>query len=443
MSLTTQLTEALGADSVGSSLPPTVFTGAADRRPLCVIRPRSFADVSRALEVLAQADAPVSVVGGGHGPRAVVDGVACLDLRSIPAQVAAGAGTVTVNGSARVADLLSPSPDRVVPVGVLPTPGVGLMTLGGIGGLTRSLGLAIDSIVSAELIDASGSSRTVRADGDPDAWFALRGAAGALGVVSSLTLRTHEVPKVWHSRTVARGESVAAWSVLAPTLPRVTSCSLIAVPPSDGGDAVVMYDVVSREAPDRDWSLLAAGGECLDAFEWQHAYRDMPEWDVPQSEAFRLPELVDPRWRTVALLLDGARTPAVVDDMVALVRNAPTPWCRLEFQHVGGALADVDDSASAFFGRSAEHSAVISAIWPDAVDERTRQACLEWVERMREAAAPAVLAAYATDLVPGMPRQDSEEREVYGANLDRLKAVAAKFDPEGRFRCAPPFVRPL
>lgn len=443
MTLISQLQGALGAEIVGSTLPPAVFTGAADRRPVCVVRPRTFADVVRAMQVLAAAAAPVSVVGGGHGPRAVIDGVVCLDLRSIPPRVEARPGSVTVNGSARVADLLSPSSAHVVPVGVLTSPGVGLMTLGGVGGLTRSLGLTIDSIVSMELIDADGMIRTVTADGDPDLWFAARGAAAALGVVSALTLRTHEVPQVWHSRTVARGASVAAWSRLAPTLPRTTSCSVIAVPATDGGDAVVMYDVVSRVASDVDWRLLADGGELLANFSWQHAYRDMPAWDVPESEAFQPPVLVDPRWRTVALWLDGEATPDVVEAMVTLVRQAPTPWCRLEFQHVGGALADVAEDASAMSGRSAEHSAVITAMWPADSDSHTMQACLEWVSRMRAAASPAVLGSYATDLVPDMADQEAGLREVFGSNLDRLRTVAQKVDPDGRFRCAPPFIQPL
>ena len=443
MSLISQLTHTLGEECVSSSLPPTVFTGAADRTPLCVVRPRSFAQVPRVMEVLAQAGAPVSVVGGGHGPRAVVDGVTCLDLRSIPAEVTAGAGTVTVNGSARVADLLSTSPARVVPVGVLPTPGLGLLTLGGVGGLTRSLGLSIDSIESVEFIDASGQRRVATADGDADFWFAARGAAAALGVVSALTMRTHDVPQVFHARTVARGASVTAWSHLAPTLPRATSCSVIVAPATDGGDAVVLYDVVSREAHDRDWSLLADDGELLGAIEWTHAYRDMPAWDVPENPAYRLPDLVNPRWRTVASWLDGERTPDAVAAMVELIRRAPTPWCRLEFQHVGGALGDVADDASAMFGRSAEHSAVMTAQWPAAAPAETKQACLDWVAAMREAAAPAVLGSYATDLVPGMVGQEAGLREVFGSNLPRLRTVAEATDPDGRFRCAPPFVRPL
>ena len=443
MSLTSQLQDALGADQVGSTLPPTVFTGAADRQPVCVLRPRTFADVARAMQVLAEAEVPVSVVGGGHGPRGVVDGVTCLDLRSIPPQVAARPGSVTVNGSARVADLLSPSPTHVVPVGVLTSPGVGLMTLGGGGGLTRRLGLTIDSLMSLDVIDANGMLRTVTADGDPDLWFAARGSAAALGVVSALTLRTHDIPQVWHSRTVARGASVAAWSRLAPTLARATSCSVIAVPATDGGDAVVLYDVVSREASGGDWRQLADGGELLANFTWQHVYRDLPAWDVPESDAFHPPTLVDPRWRTVALWLDGDTTPDVVEAMVELIRHAPTPWCRLEFQHVGGALADVAEDASAMSGRSAEHSAVITAMWPAQADAQTRQACLEWIAQMRATAQPAVLGSYATDLVPGMDNQEAGLREVFGSNLDRLRAVVQKVDPDGRFRCAPPFIRPL
>lgn len=85
---------------------------------------------------------------------------------------------------------------RYVQGGGCTTVGVaGLVQGGGFGSFSKAFGIAAASLVEAEIVTADGKVRVVNAVQDPDLFWALKGGGGGtFGIVTRLTLRTHDLP---------------------------------------------------------------------------------------------------------------------------------------------------------------------------------------------------------------------------------------------------------
>jgi len=71
----------------------------------------------------------------------------------------------------------------------------GLVQSGGFGSCSKRYGTAAAGLIEAEVVTADGRVRIVNACQDPELYWALKGGGGgSFGVVTRVTLRTHELP---------------------------------------------------------------------------------------------------------------------------------------------------------------------------------------------------------------------------------------------------------
>jgi FAD/FMN-containing dehydrogenase len=72
----------------------------------------------------------------------------------------------------------------------------GLVANGGFGNFSKQFGTAAANLVQAEVVTADGRVRKVSAFQEPDLFWALKGGGGgSFGIVTQLTLRTHDLPE--------------------------------------------------------------------------------------------------------------------------------------------------------------------------------------------------------------------------------------------------------
>jgi FAD/FMN-containing dehydrogenase len=188
-----------------------VWNGLVDKRPALIVRCAGAADVINSVNLARTSNLPVSVRGGGHNVagNAVCDGGIMIDLSRMR-----GIRVDPVSHAARAEPGLAWSEfDRETQAfglattgGICSETGIAGVTLGGgFGWLMRKYGLALDNLVSVDVVGADGQLRKASLRENVDLLFGVRGAHSNFGVVTSLEYRLHPV-----------GPTVLAGMVLHP-----------------------------------------------------------------------------------------------------------------------------------------------------------------------------------------------------------------------------------
>jgi FAD/FMN-containing dehydrogenase len=165
-----------------------------------------------------------SYEGYSQSPDLVIDvrGMTGIKLSTDKKSVSVGSGSTL--GS--VYRALWPS-RLAIPAGSCFPVGVAGHSLGGgFGLLGRPFGLACDSVLSMEVVDASGQVRNVSEQENPDLFWALRGGGnGNFGVVTNFNFRTSAVNMVarfgitWSKPIAQAARIVQAWQQWLEDLP--------------------------------------------------------------------------------------------------------------------------------------------------------------------------------------------------------------------------------
>src|SRR5665809_68001 len=179
-----------------------VYNAMIDKRPALIARCTGPDDVAKVIAFARAQDLLLAVRGGGHNgaglgtcDEGVVIGLSPLKDMEVDPQ----ARTVRVGGGCTWGEVDAATNEHglATPSGIISTTGVGGLTLGGgLGHLTRKCGLAIDNLLEAELVLASGERVRASAEDNPDLYWAIRGGGGNFGVVTSFVFRLHEVGTV-------------------------------------------------------------------------------------------------------------------------------------------------------------------------------------------------------------------------------------------------------
>jgi FAD/FMN-containing dehydrogenase len=392
--------------------------------PGAVLLPRSDPEVARALRYAAGTAAPVSVRSGGHGlsGRSSNDGGIVIDVSRLSAvevldpktglvRVGAGARWAQVAGVLSHHDLAISSGDHGgVGVG-------GLATAGGIGWLVRAYGLTTDHVRAATVVLTDGS--IVRADGrsSPDLLWAVRGAGSYVGVVTDLEIEAMPLSGVAVTQLLIEvdpdGAVLKRWAEFMAGAPRALTMSGVLVM-SDGRPVLVLTAVVTSDEPRVAEEVLRPLGTIGRVHRGRvdlARYADL----VPRDHLH--PNLgQQPSTTTNALLrrVDADTARALVD----VVSHRARPLVQL--RALGGAVNDVAAAATAYAHRDA-HTLVTATTFPPYSGPELDEAVLPLL--------PYSIGAYRN--FESRPSDETFTRAFPGATGERVKALAARYDPDG------------
>ena len=408
------------------------------RRPRAVVHCRTPQDVQSAVRAARHCDLPLSVRGGGHdwAGRALCDGLV-IDLRGMNGVVVdPDHRSARISGGARAADVIAATdPLRVAAVaGSVGAVGMTGFTLGGgYGALIGRFGLALDNLLTAEVVLADGRVVVATHDDEAELFWALRGGGGNFGVVTGMRHRLHELPGVRSGMLVypfseAKAVLERAADIAASTPEDLTvQFGFVAGP--DGAPVVLVVPTwcgrpergEAGVAPFLKLGTLLAGavnatsyGATLSAFD---AY--IVNGQRTSMETCWLP------------VFDSGSIELCIQAMA----TAPSPGCAIFTHEFKGAASCVPAEATAF-GLRRDHVLVeILAAFADRADKLEEQRHREWARSTRQAFDAMALPGGYPNLLAG---DDARASKSYGRNAERLIKAKRHYDPDNVFRSAIP-----
>ncbi len=385
---------------------------AVDQRPAAVVEAAGPADIA----ALLRAGMRVAPQATGHGSELLgpLDDVVLLktsrlkELKVLSGIAGASAGVVarpTAILRAGAGVLAREAADAAAPHGAAPVLGLatgvgvaGLVLGGGTGWLSRTYGLACNNVRAFDVVLASGETRRVDADSEPDLFWALRGGGGRGAVVTAVELAAHPVEPqagvlTWPAERAAellqrfhewtRDAPDAVFAVFRYLALPTGPIAMIVAARIDGQPFSPMQDTLRPIDPAE---LVRVAGD--------------PEDPMPTAgDGFLLREL------------DVDAVAAVLDDLA--------PAGMLEVRTLGGALTRAPEGAGVAGSIDAPYSVFYGGPASEALPAKLAE--------IRERLSPYWAGDQPTASAPGI-----DPASLFGANWERLDRVRHEYDPDGQ-----------
>ena len=420
-----------------------VWNAAIDAHPVLIARPVSAEDVAKAVTYAVQHGLEIAVRGGAHGMsgKATVDGGMMIDLSTMNRVVIdAPSRRARVGGGALLKDVVTAAQEYALamPVGLIGHTGVGGLTLaGGMGWLSRKHGLALDNMVSAEVVTAGGQILRVNDTEHPDLFWAIRGGGGNFGVVTEFDFALHPVGPIVHLGMLFWGldqgrEVMRLTQEVGAALPAEINVVLAALnaPPAPFVPAEYQMQpgyalmIVGFGSPEEHAGVVATVRERL-----------APLWEfVTPMPYAALQQMLDEAnaWGFYGYE-KGFQVAELTDDVIGLVtERVPkkhSPLSVLLFYRVDGAYSAVAEDDTAYAGERRPGWYVFPIALCPAPDLLPGER--EWVRDINAALDPHMLKR---TYVATIDEDASNMRAVYGAaKYDRLARIKREYDPENVF----------
>ena len=312
--------------------------------------------------------------------------------------------------------------------GLIPSTGIAGFTLGGgLGHLMRRHGLACDNLLSAEVVTAAGDRVRATVNEHPDLFWALRGGGGNFGVVTEFEFQLHEV-----------GPMLLAGRLAHPLSKARDALRFYRDFCASASDELIVYAGLST-GPDGDprvgWRPVfigpVAGGESLLAP--LRAF-GAPIVDIAPRRYVDIQRIVEPAFPPGRLnYWKASFVDELSDDLIDILIEAfarvPSPYSNIAIEPMGGAVARVAETATAFQHRTPAFSLLVLSGW---ISDADTEANVAWARELWERTRPLSSAAVYVNYLGA--EGDQRVLDAFGGNHARLAQVKQIYDPGNVFR---------
>jgi hypothetical protein len=405
-----------------------------NRHPALIVRCAGAADVRRAVAFAGSHNLLTAVRSGGHSlsGQSSVDGGIVIDvspMRAVEVDPVARRARVQSGALLGQLDLESTAFGLATTAGTVADTGVAGLTLGGgIGRLGRKYGLTIDNLESVELVTADGRWQKASATENPDLFWALRGGGGNFGVATLFEYRLHEIPPLMYGGTITypfdnARQLLRSYADFIAGAPDELDVDIDLQASGNGGREIELSVCYCGPAANAE-KVVAP----LRKFGKPTADKLGPATYTALQGSANMPGYSNFGAHAKGGLLNGL-TPALFDAIVDYIEHNPSDSFDIGIEHMGGAIARVAPTDTAYFNRGASNNLLIIGFWKVPGDGAERNG--QWV---RGAWAP--LEPFTQGHYVNITTSDSTENRAhsaYGDNFPRLAQLKKRYDPNNLF----------
>jgi FAD/FMN-containing dehydrogenase len=317
------------------------------------------------------------------------------------------------------------------PSGVVSSTGIAGLTLGGgLAWLMSRYGMAVDNLLSAEVVLASGEIVTAGEDADPELFWAIRGGGGNFGVVTSFEYRAYPVASVLGGPVLhplaAAPELLALYRDFAADLPDELATQAACLHAPDGSGAKLCGIAVCHCGEDAQRAEV----ETRPVREFGAPVADMvarvPYPAINTGMDWLFPKGTYDYWTSAFFeeLSDDA-----IATMADAFERAPSDLCALVLEDFHGAVTRVDSTSTAYPHRQPGFNLLVISSWRDAADSEVG---IAWARETFAALAPYMAKRAYTNYLAA-DNHAARVHEAYGPNYERLVQLKRRYDPHNFF----------
>jgi hypothetical protein len=420
------------ADSPGYDTARRVLNPAIDKRPALIVQPTGTADVRRAVSFAAEHGLLLAVKCGGHSfsGMSTCDRGMQIDLsnmRGVRVDPAARRAIVEGGTLLGLVDHEAAAHSMVTPLGTVSHTGVGgLTTGGGFGRLARRFGLAVDNVMSVDVVTADGSVKHADRNENPDLYWGVRGGGGNFGVVTNFEFALHPFAGM-----VTAGDMVFPfakardllrfYAEFTPKAPDELHLDFVMAQQPGGKEGVALLHVCySGDNPERDLAPLKVLGAPVASTVKPTSY----------VEVQRSGDYTDVR--TMGLYMKSGFTTGISEKLIAGVIDGfsgdPARSTAVFTQQAGGAISRPPVNTCAFPHRHAQHALMSAVSWKIGEDAAPH---MGYLRKYWTTIEPLTSGFYVNEV-------NDESRAVlnanYRENYPRMVATKKQYDRTNLFR---------
>ncbi|KAN0024116.1 hypothetical protein ACTFIV_008512 [Dictyostelium citrinum] len=395
--------------------------------PLLIVYPKNIQDVVKAVNFSRECELDFAVIAGAHGFKSTCNDGLLLNISSMKnIQVDETTKTVVVETGCTLGDLDKETSKfgLAIPSGHVSHTGLGGLTLGGgIGHLSRSLGLTSDNLIGCTLVNYKGEIEKVNEQSNKELLYAIRGAGSNFGVITDFTFKLHPVKDVFLGTFVyphaTAKEPLTLLGEYASNkdVPNELSCAISITP--EGVVVMAIYNGTEEQGKAYIEKIASFGVPAVSKMSM------IPYVQLQCLIDNKVPHGL--KYYQRGPFIKNSLNAEMIEIILDAYNRHPTNSCAILLTHLGGKVREpVEDDFSSFAHRDSEYQIIFLSIIPS---DENKSSIKQWTVDVHNKLMPYCFGDYSNTTDGTQPIEI-----IYGKHSNRLIQLKTKYDPLNFFK---------